>query len=324
MSLDRHSLGFGGAAVRAQLADDAGHPTSASPVPDRLRIHVRFDMLGADYWDYSQAPLGHEAQGRIGWAIIGISGKINRYISYDAELNPVDDSARAAAGVRRDEFLLSERPGSERADRGVRARRPQPRRLYRFIGLDPLTQQDGRPHRRARRRTGREANRRRAGRTLRSPARLRLAGARLLDERGRAADSAPERRRQLRRAAVRARHAAATALARASRRRSSAATATGTSSTATPAFVAPDEDTNSGATGVGRVTLTPIAGLDVRVSGQYGYSGSKIEGYPSFYLSKRNDKAAIGFGAGTGRTTTCAASASTRATCPACRTRQPS
>jgi hypothetical protein len=59
-------------------------------------------------------------------------------------------------------------------------------------------------------------------------------------------------------------------------------------------FVAPDEDTNSGATGFGRLMFTPGGGLDVRVSGKYGYTGSKIEIYPSFYTQKRNDKAFIG------------------------------
>ena len=48
------------------------------------------------------------------------------------------------------------------------------------------------------------------------------------------------------------------------------------------AFVAPDEDTNSGATGVGRVTVTPVPGLDVRVSGRYGYRGRRSKSIRPF------------------------------------------
>ena len=61
----------------AQTPDGAA-ATSVLPNTDWLR--VRFDVIGANYWDYSQAQLGHETQGRIGWAIIGLSGKINPYI----------------------------------------------------------------------------------------------------------------------------------------------------------------------------------------------------------------------------------------------------
>ena len=113
---------FGSAMGYAQSTDDS-EPTLAIP---SSKLQVRFDMLGAGYWDFDQATLGHESQGRIGWAILGISGEINPYISFDAELNPVNEQRQATTRLRRGELLLPERALQARTRRGLRARRPEP------------------------------------------------------------------------------------------------------------------------------------------------------------------------------------------------------
>lgn len=279
---------FGGSVGHAQSADDP-QPTVA--IPDS-NLRVRFDMLGASYWDYSQAPLGHEAQGRIGWAIIGVSGKINRYISFAAELNPVDGSARPKPACGEANYFYPNVPdatgphvacapdGRNRVD------------LYRFIGLDPLTQQKAvrmavidvhRP-------TGRFGVQ--AGRFVlplgfgwRELGSWTNEDAPLIQRLNADASFGAKMYAQIRRKDMPLARLEA-AIVRGDGNRNVEYSYS--------AFVAPDEDTNSGATSVGRVTLTPVPGLDVRVSGKYGYSGSKVERYPSFYLSKRNDKSAIG------------------------------
>jgi hypothetical protein len=280
---------FGGPLAYAQTGDD--RPTDAA-IPSTDWLRVRFDVLGAGYWDYAQTTLGHEAQGRIGWAIIGLSGTINPYISYVAELNPVDDSARPQPACGEANFFFPNVPdtkgppvacvpdGRNRVD------------LYRFVGLDPLTQQKA----------------------------VRVAvidvhapGGDVGVQAGRFVlplgfgwqelgswtnEDAPLIQRLNADASFGAKFYANVRRKGASIARVEAGLVRGDGNRSVEysysAFIAPNEDTNSGATLVGRVAATPVKGLDARVSGKYGYSGSLVEIYPSFYLSKRNDKALIG------------------------------
>jgi hypothetical protein len=281
---------FGGAALHAQTPDDGAPPTSVLPNTDWLR--VRFDVVGSNYWDYSQAQLGHETQGRIGWAIIGLSGKINPYISYDAELNPVNDSARPEPACGEKNFFYPNGPDPNGPPVACVADGRNRVDLYRFIGLDPLTQQNAV---------------RIAVVDVHTPTRsIGVQAGRFVTPLGfgwqELGSWTNEDATLIQRLDAEATFGAML-YAQVRRRgkplaRLEAAFVRGDGNRdveySYSAFVAPDEDTNTGATGVGRVTLTPLPGLDVRVSGQYGYSGSKVEGYPSFYLSKRNDKAAIG------------------------------
>ena len=282
------AFAFGTAMGYAQSADD---PQSTLAIPSS-NLRVRFDMLGAGYWDFNQAPLGHESQGRIGWAIIGLSGEINPYISFAAELNPVNDSARPQPACGETNYFYPNVPswpgpqvacvpdGRNRVD------------LYRFVGLDPLTQQNSvrvaviDVHRQSGT-FGAQAGRfvlpigfgwRELGSWTNEDAPLiqRLNA----DASFGALVYAQFRRQDEPLARLEA------AIVRGDGNRNVEYSYS--------AFIAPDEDTNSGATTVVRVTLTPMRGLDVRFSGKYGFSGSKVEIYPSFYLSKRNDTAAIG------------------------------
>ena len=281
---------FCAASARAQSPDAAPQP--AAPVPDTERIHVRFDLLGASYWDYSQAPLGHEAQGRIGWAIIGISGALNPYISYSAELNPVDDAAEPQPACGEDGFFYPNVPdpngpkvacvpdGRNRVD------------LYRFIGLDPITQQNG----------VRSAvlDVHRPGGTLGVKAgRFILPLGFGWQEAGSwTNEDAPLIQRLNADASFGAQFYARIRRKTETLARVEAGIVRGDGNRnleySYSVFVSPAEDTNSGATSFGRVIFTPVRAIDVRLSTKYGYSGSKVEIYPSFYLSKRNDKSTIG------------------------------
>jgi hypothetical protein len=266
-------------------------PKPSSPIPSTDWLRVRFDVLGANYWDYSQARLGHETQGRIGWAIIGLSGRINPYLSYAAELNPVDDSARPQPACGEVNFFYPNAPdttlppvacvpdGRNRVD------------LYRFIGLDPLTQQNAVRTAVVDVHTPTRTLGVQAGRFV-----LPLGfgwqelgswtneDAPLIQRLNADASFGAQVYAHIRRKTVTMARLEA-AFVRGDGNRSVEYSYSG--------FVSPAEDTNSGATGVGRVTVTPVRGLDVRVSGKFGYSGSKVESYPSFYLSKRNDKSVI-------------------------------
>src|SRR3989344_1241618 len=67
----------------------------ALPNTDKFRLHVRF-MAGYTF-DGAQAALGFEKQGRIGYATIGISGKLNDHFRYLFEVNPVNETQPGVA-----------------------------------------------------------------------------------------------------------------------------------------------------------------------------------------------------------------------------------
>ena len=277
----------GGATAYAQSTDDSA-PTVAIP---SSKLQVRFEMLGAGYWDFDQAPLGHESQGRIGWAILGFSGEINPYISFAAELNPVNDSARPLPACGEETYYYPNVPSTSGPDVACVPDGRNRVDLYRFVGLDPLTQQNSvrvavidvhRP-------TGAVGVQ--AGRFVlpigfgwRELGSWTNGDAPLIQRLNADASFGALVYAQFRRNdAPLARLEGAIVRGDGNRNVEYSYSA----------FIAPDEDTNSGATMVARAMLTPIRGLDVRFSGKYGFSGSKIERYASFFLSKRNDSAAI-------------------------------
>src|SRR5262245_61288080 len=89
LSTCRAALALWIAALASSVAyaQTPADPQPGLTIPNKDWLRVRFDVLGADYQDFSQTQLGHESQGRIGWAIVGLSGTVNPYVSYLAELN---------------------------------------------------------------------------------------------------------------------------------------------------------------------------------------------------------------------------------------------
>ena len=74
-----------------QAEADVRSPRLAMPDSDKLRVTLNF-MAGYIH-DWSVGALGYERQGRIGFAIINISGRINDDFSYVLEVNPVNESS---------------------------------------------------------------------------------------------------------------------------------------------------------------------------------------------------------------------------------------
>ena len=58
-------------------------------------------------------------------------------------------------------------------------------------------------------------------------------------------------------------------------------------------FVNTSLDTNSAVTAVASARLRPITGVDLRAAYKWGYTGSKVERLPSYWASKRHDKALV-------------------------------
>jgi len=58
-------------------------------------------------------------------------------------------------------------------------------------------------------------------------------------------------------------------------------------------FVNTSLDTNSAVTAVASARLRPVTGVDLRAAYKWGYTGSKVERLPSYWASKRHDKALV-------------------------------
>ena len=268
-----------------------GDPEPGLAIPSKDWLRIRFDMLGADYQDFSQTQLGHESQGRIGWVIVGLFGSINPHVSYVAELNPVDDSAQPKPACGETNFFYPNVPDSTGPPVACVPDGRNRVDLYRFIGLDPLSQQG--------------AVRRAFVDFHTESGRVGVQAGRVVVPLGfgwqEVGSWSNEDATLIQRLNAEASFGALVYL-RVSRNnqpfaRLEVANVRGDGKRdveySYSGFVDGPEDTNSGVTTVGRVSLTPVPGLDVRLSGKYGYSGSKVERYPSFYLTKRNDKAVV-------------------------------
>ena len=81
---------------RRSLNEEQGRVVSDD---DRLRVKVRF--MAAYGHDSAQASLGLEKQGRVGYAIVNLSGSISERLSYVFEINPITEtSALPACGEK--------------------------------------------------------------------------------------------------------------------------------------------------------------------------------------------------------------------------------
>jgi hypothetical protein len=63
------------------------------PAPDSERLRLSFDLMMGYGADRSNAMLGFEKQGRVGFAIFTAQGKLNDRVSYLLSVNPVDETA---------------------------------------------------------------------------------------------------------------------------------------------------------------------------------------------------------------------------------------
>jgi hypothetical protein len=128
-------------ALHAQGSEQAAPKEDGYPLPDseRLRISVQFAAAyGED--EAQNSRLGLEIQGRVGWAIISLFGKLNDHFSYRLEVNPVNESSPLPACGTPTFFYPN---AAQSIGPSVHCDNNGDKRVddYKFIALDPLSQQ---------------------------------------------------------------------------------------------------------------------------------------------------------------------------------------
>jgi len=135
-------LFLGAPALRAQQSEQEAAKKGdgyALPDSDRLRISVQLAAgYGVDEAENSR--LGFEAQGRVGWAIVSLFGKLGDHFSYRLEVNPVNESSPLPACGTPTFFYPN---AAQNIGPNVRCENGGDKRVddYKFIALDPLSQQ---------------------------------------------------------------------------------------------------------------------------------------------------------------------------------------
>lgn len=111
------------------------------PNTDKLRIRIR--GLAGYGFDAAQAPLGYEKQGRVGYAIVEMFGKLNSHLSYRLEVNPVSENTPLISCGEPGYFYPNSIDNVGTAGPKMSCENDGRQRVddYRFVALDPLMQQ---------------------------------------------------------------------------------------------------------------------------------------------------------------------------------------
>lgn len=269
-------------------------PRDGLAAPDGDRLRLRADLLVGWAHDGANAPLGFEKQGRVGYAILTLEGRVHRRVRYRVAVNPVDEVAPLPACGEPDFFF----PNDPRFlyDAGPRVPcdpKNGHRRVdgYRGIALDVVPQQG--PMREAW-----------VELALGGGVALRIGRQRLplgfdWEEAGSmSAKDAPRIQRI---------NAEASFGALFTYRRGEPATRPRVAVTIGGVlgegnrwwdydyfyFEDTSLDANSAQTAVLSVVVSPAPWLEVRGAGKRGFTGSKVERLPSYWASKRHDHAVI-------------------------------
>jgi len=126
---------------RAEAQGAADDPSDergiALPQSDRLRI--RFAGMFGYTFDPAQAPLGYDRQVRLGYLIIGLTGKLNEHFRYVAVINPISENAPLPS-CGEDHHFFPNTP--QNFGPNVACHNDGRMRVddYRFIALDPVIQ----------------------------------------------------------------------------------------------------------------------------------------------------------------------------------------
>jgi hypothetical protein len=119
--------------------EETADPPGLAP-PDSDRIRVTLSFMGGYIHDSLIASLGYEKQGRIGYGIVNVSGKLTNALSYVFEINPVNESSPLPT-CGEDYFFYPNTPQNF----GPRVQcHPDGRSRvddYRSVALDPMNQQ---------------------------------------------------------------------------------------------------------------------------------------------------------------------------------------
>ena len=265
-------------------AQDTQRPADgfAPPSTERLRFKVRF-MAGYGSDDAQSSNLGFEKQGRVGYAIIELFGKLDDHFSYRIEINPVNETqplpACGEAGYFFPNAVQNFGP-SVVCDNDGRMRVDD----YRFLALDLISQQG--PIRQAylSYQTGRLGVR--FGRFI-------LPIGFLWEEAGSfTSKDAPH----IQRINAEANFGAMFTLT-GQRADVNAGAFLGDGNRFHDYdyfyFLDGSLDSNSALSGLLSGRYRPIDSLELRLAYKFGYTGSKVERLPNFYASKRNDRAGV-------------------------------
>lgn len=260
---------------------ERGNANVAPPNSEHFQIRVRF-MAGYGF-DEAQSSLGLESQGRVGYVIVGLFGKINDRFSYRLEINPVNESQPLLSCGEKGFFypntpqnfgpnVVCDNNGRIRVDD------------YRFIALDPVLQQG--PIRQAYLQYNQRLANVRFGRFL-LPIGLDWEEAGSLT----AKDAT-----HIQRINAEANFGVMVMFG-GEKVRVNAATFIGDGNRFHDYnyFYSLDGslDSNSALTGLLSGSVKPVKNLEFRAAYKYGHTGSKIERLPNYFASKHNDMAAV-------------------------------
>ena len=263
--------------------------------PDSERLKVQLDLLAGWSYDGANASLGFEQQGRVGYAIVTLHGRVHPRVSYHVAINPVDEVEPLPACGEPDYFYPNEptflypdganipcepKNGNRRVDG------------YRGIALDLVRQQG----------PIREAY---VDLDITDAVAFRIGRMRLplgFDWEAAGSMSAKDAAR-LQRINAEASFGAMFSYRWRSEGRTHPLVSASVAGVLGEGnrfwdydyfyFEDGSLDSNSALTAIGHVTARPSDALQVRLSVKRGFTGSKVERRPSYWASKRNDHAVI-------------------------------
>ncbi len=270
--------------AQANAPDDQG---LALPSSERIRVQLWF-LAGYGHDAAQSVRIGFENQGRIGYAIVRLSGRLTPRVQYVLEINPVDDTPPEPACGEAGFFY----PNSPQTiGPGVRCEDDGNLRVddYKYLSLDPIAQQ---------------GIVRQAYVDLEYGSFGAKFGRFILpigfnwEEVG---SLTAKDATHIQRINAEANFGLGLSwtLVRESRRVGMVEVG-GVIGDGNRAhdydyfyFVDPDVDTNSALTGFFSARLEPVHGFEARVSAKVGYTGSKVERLPNYFASKRYDRAVV-------------------------------
>jgi len=234
--------------------------------------------------DESQSSLGFETQGRIGHVIFAVNGKIRNNFVYRIEINPVNESSPLPACGEKNYFFPND-PTLSRMGPNVSCSPNGRQRVddYRFISLDPVHQQG--PIRQA------------FLTYIHGP--FNIQGGRFIlpigfqwDEIG---SFTAKDATHIQRINAESEFGLGVGYTKPRFKTEAVIFAGDTRYRDYSYFYFIDEslDANSGLNFMASLSIKPLKGLEVQGTLKKGFSGSKIEGLPNFWASKRNDDAVV-------------------------------
>ena len=274
------------------LAQEAAATTPPPPAQnERLKISVSL-MAGYGY-DPANAPLGFESQGRIGYATLGVEGRVLPRVTYRFVVNPVNEvTPRPACNEKN--FFYPNAPSDlwgagppVPCDVAYGTRRVD---MYRGIALDTMSQQGAL---------------REASATFEVSRQFRVTFGRFplakgfgVEEAGSfTAKDAPMIQRINAESSFGLQLSYLRADATRTRLALHAAGVIGEGNRWQDYnyfyFQDGSLDANSAMTFFASATIAPTSALDMRVAFKAGFTGSKVERLPSYWASKRNDGALV-------------------------------